>query len=225
MQLVARFWGSALGKKLVMAITGLLMVGFVVVHMAGNLQVFVGAEKLNAYADLLHGPLAEVVWIARVVLLGAVALHVTAAVQLTRQAQAARPSGYARRTPQVSTFASRTIRWGGALLLVFIVLHILHFTTRTLFPADLQDQSVKIFSLVTDEGLGFRNPLVAGFYVLSMAGLGLHLFHGVWSSPRTLGLAPATNDPIKRRLALGLAVVVAVGFAAVPLAIFLGLVK
>lgn len=223
MQLVARFWGSALGKKLVMAVTGLVMVGFVVVHMAGNLQVFVGAEKLNAYAELLHGPLAEVVWIARVVLLGAVVLHVTAAVQLTRQAHAARPHGYAEKSPQVSTFASRTIRWGGALLLVFIVLHLLHFTSRTLFPAEFGERP--IYDLLVDRGLGFGNPLVAGFYVLSMAGLGLHLFHGVWSSPRTLGLAPATNDPIKRRLAVALAVVVAVGFAAVPLSIFLGLVK
>lgn len=223
MQLVARFWGSALGKKLVMAITGLLMVGFVIVHMAGNLQVFVGAEKLNAYAELLHGPLAEVVWIARVVLLAAVALHVTAALQLTRQAQAARPQGYAVKEPQVSTFASRTIRWGGVLLLAFIVFHILHFTTRSLFPAEYADRP--IYDLLVDPATGLGNPLVAGFYVLAMAGLGLHLFHGVWSSPRTLGVSPASNDPIRRRIALGLALVVAAGFAAVPLAVLLGLVK
>ncbi len=222
MRLVARFWGSALGKKIVMAVTGLLMVGFVIAHMAGNLQVFVGAEKINAYGHLLHGPLAEVLWIARVVLLAAVALHVTAAVQLTRQAQAARPAGYVRKEPQVSTFASRTIRWGGALLLAFIVFHILHFTTGTVHKEFVEGD---VYANITNAASGFRNPLIAGFYVLAMAGLGLHLFHGVWSSPRTLGLAPATNDPIKRRIALGLAIVVAAGFAAVPLAVLLGLVK
>lgn len=222
MRLVARFWGSALGKKIVMAITGLIMVGFVIGHMAGNLQVFLGAEKIDAYAALLHGPLAEIVWIVRAVLLASVALHVTAAVQLTRQAQAARPAGYAKKEPQVSTFASRTIRWGGALLLAFIVFHILHLTTGTVHSTFAEG---KVFANLVDATSGLANPLVGGFYLVAMLGLGLHLFHGVWSSPRTLGVAPASNDPIKRRIALGLAVVVAAGFAAVPLAILLGLVK
>lgn len=216
---LARFWDSSLGKKVVMAVTGLLMVGFVLGHMVGNLQLFVGPERLNAYAHLLHGPLAELVWGARVVLLGAVVLHATAAWQLARRAEAARPVDYAGRVPQVSTLASRTMRWGGVLLAAFIVFHLLHFTTGQAHPEFVQGD---VYRNVI---VGFRQPAAAIFYLLAMAGLGLHLYHGIWSSPRTLGLTPPTPAPLHRRVALVIAVVVAVGFAAVPLAVMLGVVK
>ncbi|MGE5231641.1 MAG: succinate dehydrogenase cytochrome b subunit, partial [Deltaproteobacteria bacterium] len=129
------FWDSSVGKKAVMAVTGLIGVAFVIGHMVGNLQVFQGAARLNAYGALLHGPLNELLWAVRVVLIAAVVLHVTAAWQLTQRDRAARPVDYRRRKPQVSTLASRTMRWGGVLLLAFIVLHILHFTTGTIRPA------------------------------------------------------------------------------------------
>src|SRR4051812_9795778 len=103
-----------------MAVTGLIGIGFVILHMAGNLQVFVGAAKINSYGALLHGPLAEPTWALRIVLVLAVMLHVTMAWQLTQRAKAARPLGYATRDPQVSTIASRMMRWGGLVLLVFI---------------------------------------------------------------------------------------------------------
>ena len=128
------FYRSTIGKKIIMAVTGLIWVGFVILHMAGNLQAFLGAEKLNGYAAMLHGPLEEVVWLQRVVLFVALVLHVLMAWQLTRRAAEARPVGYKMRTPQVSTKSSRLMRWGGVVLLVFIVLHILHFTTRTIGP-------------------------------------------------------------------------------------------
>src|ERR1043165_8139375 len=118
-----------------MAVTGLIWVGFVILHMAGNLQAFLGAEKLNSYAAMLHGPLEEVVWLQRVLLFVALVLHVLLAYQLTRRAATARPVGYKMREPQVSTYSSRLMRWGGVILLVFIVLHILHFTTRSIGPA------------------------------------------------------------------------------------------
>src|SRR5688572_16180059 len=118
-----------------MAVTGLAWVGFVILHMAGNLQTFLGAEKLNGYAAMLHGPLEEVVWLQRVVLFVALVLHVLMAWQLTYRAAAARPVEYQMRTPQVSTVSSRVMRWGGVILLVFIVLHILHFTTRNIGPS------------------------------------------------------------------------------------------
>src|SRR3954469_19687494 len=121
------FYRSTIGKKIIMAVTGLIGIGFVIVHMAGNLQVFVGAEKINAYGALLHGPLAELTWLLRIVLIVAVVLHVLMAWQLTQRAAAARAAGHHVRQPQVSTLASRTMRWGGVLLLLFIVLHILHF--------------------------------------------------------------------------------------------------
>jgi succinate dehydrogenase / fumarate reductase cytochrome b subunit len=207
-----------------MAVTGLIGVGFVIGHMIGNLQVFEGAEKINAYGHFLHHTVGLELWMVRAVLIAAVVLHVVAAVQLTRQANASRPQAYQRRNPQVSTLASRTIRWGGLLLLLFIVLHILHFTTRS-FPGYQGmvtidgDSSVDVYTnLVT----AFTNPLWVAFYVVSMVVLGLHLYHGVWSSLRTLGAAKPSAAPLRRQLALGLAVVIWAGFTIVPIGIFLG---
>jgi len=133
---LVQFYRSTIGKKIIMAATGLIGIGFVIGHMAGNLQAFIGQNKLNAYGALLHGPLAELLWVVRVVLIIAVVLHVLMAWQLTMRARAARPIGYRKREPQVSTLASRTMRWGGVLLLVFIVVHILHFTTGQIDPAN-----------------------------------------------------------------------------------------
>ena len=129
------FYRSTIGKKVIMGVTGLIGIGYVIVHMLGNLQAFVGPTKLNNYGATLKGPLIELTWLVRIVLIAAVLLHVLMAYQLTQRAHAARPVGYRDREPQVSTLASRTMRWGGVLLLVFIVVHILHFTTETIDPA------------------------------------------------------------------------------------------
>ena len=215
---VLNFWKSQLGKKVVMAVTGLIGVGFVVGHMLGNLQMFEGADRMNRYAAFLQG-LGELLWAARAVLLLAVILHVIAAVQLTRMKQQARPVGYVKRTPQVSTFASRTIRWGGFLLLLFIPLHILHFTTKQLFAGYSETD---VYGNVID---GFSRPLVSVFYLLAMAALGFHLYHGVWSSFRTIGATQPSAHPLKRRLALGIAVIVWLGFSAIPIAVLLHVVR
>ena len=224
MGVIQNFWRSTVGKKIVMAITGLIGVAFVIGHMVGNLQVFEGAEKINAYGRFLHHTVGTELWLVRLVLLAAVILHVVAAVQLTRRAQVARPQGYRQRTPQVSTWASRTIRWGGLLLLVFIVLHILHFTVRAFpgYQAIDRTGSVDVYAnLVT----AFRNPWWTLFYVVSMIALGLHLYHGVWSSLRTLGQAKPSTNPLRRPVALALAALIWAGFTVVPVAIFLGLVR
>ena len=224
MGVIQNFWRSTVGKKIVMAVTGLIGVGFVIGHMVGNLQVFEGAEKINAYGRFLHHTVGTELWLVRIVLLAAVVLHVVAAVQLTRRAQVARPQDYRQRRPQVSTWASRTIRWGGLLLLVFIVLHILHFTVRA-FPgygAVDRTGSVDVYAnLVT----AFRNPWWTLFYVVSMIALGLHLYHGVWSSLRTMGQAKRSSNPLRRPVALALAALIWAGFTVVPVAIFLGLVR
>src|SRR5437763_2309856 len=129
-----QFYGSMIGKKAVMGVTGLIGIGFVFVHSLGNLLVFRGPDAINSYSHFLKST-GELLWGLRVILIVAVVLHVIAAVQLTRQSRAARPIGYVKREPQVATIGSRTMRWGGALLFVFIVLHILHFTTGTIRPA------------------------------------------------------------------------------------------
>ncbi|MBC7789687.1 MAG: succinate dehydrogenase cytochrome b subunit [Anaerolineae bacterium] len=211
----ARFWGSTIGKKMVMAVTGIIMIGFVVGHVLGNLLVFRGPEKLNSYAAFLRGT-GGALWLARLVLLASVIMHVVAAVQLTRLQRKARPIGYDRQEPQVSTLAARTIRWGGLLIFFFVILHILHFTTGTLHPTfNHTDVYANMIS-------AFRVPWIAALYVVAMAALGLHLYHGMWSSVRTLGMNRASRDPLKRRAAALLAAVVWLGFTIIPVAILAG---
>ena len=219
MGMLRAFWASTIGKKIVMAVTGLIGVGYVVLHMLGNLQVFLGPAQFNAYAHFLKA-LGELLWALRLVLIAAVILHVVAAVQLSRRRLAARPVGYKRGSQhEVSTVASRTIRWGGALLLLFIVFHILHFTTRSIFrdysATDVYDNVVR----------GFGLWWVVLLYVAAMGALGLHLYHGIWSSLRTLGASRASPDPLRRPVVVTLAVVVWLGFTVIPLAVFAGLVR
>jgi succinate dehydrogenase / fumarate reductase cytochrome b subunit len=213
------FWQSTIGKKVVMAATGLIMVGFVIAHMLGNLQVFVGPERMNAYAAFLRST-GELLWVARAVLLAAVVLHIIAAVQLTRVDRAARVISYTRLEPQASTVASRTIRWGGLALALFIVFHLLHFTTGTIRPAPFSHTDV--YANVIG---GFRVWWVTAIYVLAMVALALHLYHGTWSSFRTLGLSRPSPSPFRRRAAAVVTLIVWLGFTVVPLAVFARLVR
>ena len=211
-----------------MAVTGLMLVGFVIAHMAGNLQVFLGPAKMNGYAAFLKST-GELLWVARLGLLAAVLLHILMAWQLTRITAAARPIDYEKRRPQASTIASRTMRWGGVLLLVFIVFHILHFTTGTLFPvASTSDALYPDYSHTDVYGnviSAFHTPWVVAFYVVAMLFLMLHLFHGAWSSVRTLGLTKPSRHPLQRRVATIIALVVWLGFTAVPVAVFFGVIR
>lgn len=211
-------WRSTIGKKIVMAVTGVLLVAFIIGHAMGNLIVFRGAEAFNAYAAFLKSNMS-LLWTLRAGLLVAVVLHIVAAYQLTRLQQRARPVGYTRREPQVSTYAARTIRWGGVLLLVFVIYHLLHLTTGTVHPAF---DHLDAYGNVT---IGFRVWWVALFYVVAMGALGLHLYHGVWSSIRTLGLARPTYQPLKRRAALVIALGVSLAFIAIVVSVALGLVR
>ncbi len=217
MRLLLQFWDSTIGKKWVMAVTGIGLVLFALGHMAGNLQVFLGADVFNSYAHKLQS-LGPLLWIARIGLFVMAVLHIISALQLTARARAARPQDYAVRTSQVSTWASRTMRVGGIILALFLIYHILHFTTGTLHPA---------FSRGGAYGnvvLGFERVWVAVFYIVAMSFFGLHLYHGVWAAFRTLGVAKPNPMPLERKLALGLAVITWAGFIAVPIGVLLGLV-
>ena len=156
-------------------------------------------------------------------------LHVLMAWQLTQIKRRARPVDYTRRDPQVSTVASRTMRWGGLLLLVFIVFHILHFTTGTVFPAaSMPDAMYPAWSPTDVYGnliSAFRTPWVVAFYVVAMLFLMLHLFHGAWSSVRTLGLSRPSSHPLHRRVATVIALVVWLGFSVIPVAVLLGVIR
>jgi succinate dehydrogenase / fumarate reductase, cytochrome b subunit len=221
------FYRSTIGKKVIMGVTGLIGIVFVIAHMAGNLQVFIGQDKINSYGAALHGPLNELTWLLRIVLVVAVILHVLMAVQLTRRSAAARPVGYQHRDPQVSTLASRTMKWGGVLLLVFIVFHILHFTTETIDPGGWRGMTdlAGHRDVYGDIVASFRIWWVALFYVVSMLALGLHLYHGAWSSVRTLGYAKPSFHPLHRRIALVVATVVWLGFTLVPLGVIAGIIR
>jgi succinate dehydrogenase / fumarate reductase, cytochrome b subunit len=219
MNRVVAMWHTSVGKKAVMAVTGIIMVAYLITHVLANLLAFQGPEQINAYSRLLHGT-GGALWAARLVLLAAVVLHILAAVQLTARRRAARPVGYAGgREAQVSTFASRSIRWGGGLILVFLVYHILHFTLGTVHASFVEGDPYH------NVAAGFASPLVVLFYELAMAAVGLHLYHGIWSSGRSLGLSPASPRPLRRQLALALSVIVWAGFTAIPIAVYTGVIR
>ena len=212
-------WDSSVGKKVIMAVTGLIMVAYLITHVLANLLVFQGPAKINAYSAFLHGT-GGALWAARGVLLAALVLHVVAAVQLAARRYEARPVSYAGgREPQVSTWASRSIRWGGALILAFLIYHILHFTIGSAHPEFIEGDPYH------NVATGFRNPVVVVLYLVAMALVGLHLYHGVWSSGRSLGMSPPSPNPLRRTLALVLALLIWLGFTVIPLAVYAGVVR
>lgn len=218
MSWLLKFWGSTVGKKVVMAVTGIILVGFVIGHMLGNLQMFLGSDAMNRYAAFLKST-GELLWVVRGGLLAAAVLHIISAYQLTMINRAARPTDYAKREPQISTLASRTMRLGGVILAAFIIYHLGHFTTGTFHPAF---SHTGVYGNVI---IGFRTWWVVLFYVVAMAALGLHLFHGFWAGFRTLGLQKRSASPIQRSAALWVAIIVWAGFTAIPVAVLLGILN
>jgi succinate dehydrogenase / fumarate reductase, cytochrome b subunit len=215
---VARALGSSIGLKIIMALTGVILSGYVLGHMAGNLQAFQGRASIDAYGKMLHdAPIF--LWTARAVLLVAIGLHIWAFVVLTRRNMGARPHGYRALRPRESSFASRSMALTGPLLLAFIVYHILHMTTGTVHP-DFEEGSV-YHNLIT--GLGIWP--VAFFYLAGLAALALHLWHGIWSLFQTLGVGQARYESLGRRFATGFTLVVVLGFAAIPICILAGILK
>ena len=214
------FLGSSIGRKVVMAVTGLILFGFVIGHLLGNLQVYQGPEKLNGYAEALRhlGPL---LWVARGVLLLSVGLHIWAAVSLTRSNRSARPRGYERWDSQSSTYASRTMRWSGVIVLLFVVYHLLHFTfgARVVHPQFIPGDVYHNF--IT----GFQNPLVSAFYILAMLALGLHLYHGAWSILQTVGASHPRLDRVRYGLAAVVTALIVLGNISMPVAVMAGLLR
>lgn len=223
----ARASRSTITLKIAMAVSGILFILFVLTHMYGNLKAFSGEESFNAYAEHLRTigepifPRTGVLWILRVGLIAALIVHVASAVALARRAAKARPVKYQVKRNVASAVSSRTMRWGGATLLIFLIWHLLNFTIVKVNPAGgSTDNPYRL--LVDTFGVWWMTII----YLIAMAALGLHLHHGTWSSLQTLGL---TNSPLARQRAKlagwVVAVVVAGGFSLVPLSVLAGIIE
>lgn len=214
------FWQSTNGKKVVMAVTGAIMFLFVIGHMLGNLQMFEAPEHINAYGRFLHN-LGELLWIERGILLLAIALHITASVQLALRSKAARPIGYSRKQAINSSYAARTMYWSGPIVLVFIIFHLLQFTAGYLHP---QAQFIPgdVYHNVVS---GFQVWWVSAWYIFALCLLGLHLSHGLWSMFQSVGLAHPRLSPVLRNAARAVAVLIVLGYISIPISVLLGFIK
>lgn len=208
-----------------MAVTGGVLLVYVTVHMVANLKVFAGAASIDGYGRWLRELLAPVfghegvLWLVRMGLLLSVGLHLTAAIQLARRAHAARPVGYRHRVPVQGGYAARTMRWGGVIIALFVVYHVLDLTAGVLNPHGV---SGEIHGNVVAD---FQLWYVVAAYTVAVVALGFHLRHGVWSALRSLGVASAGRARAVRLAALGYAVVITAGFLSVPYAVLFGLVR
>ncbi|MFE0045063.1 succinate dehydrogenase cytochrome b subunit [Streptomyces albireticuli] len=222
--LIGSVWRSTVGKKAVMAVTGVIMLAYLVAHMLGNLKVFFGAGEFNHYGAWIRTigePFLHhkwFLWIARVALGAAVVLHGVAAFQLSRRDLAARPAKYAH-TRRRASYATRTMRWGGVILGLFIVWHILDLTTLTVNPNAEEGRPYE--NLVAS----FDRPPVTALYIVAMLALGLHIRHGFWSAAQTLGANSPRRDRLFKALANALALLLTCGFIAVPVGVMTGVVS
>jgi succinate dehydrogenase / fumarate reductase cytochrome b subunit len=216
---------SAVGKKAVMAATGIVLFGFVVGHMVGNLKLYLGPEAINTYADFLRRagepvlPAGVLLWSVRVALILAVTLHVGAAWQLTRLGRAARPRRYVAGTRLHTAYASRTMRWGGVIILLFVIYHLLHFTWGTVHPSFVPGD---VYHNVV---AGFQVWWVAAFYVAAQIALGFHLYHGLWSLFQSLGWNHPRFNLWRDGFAHAFAWIITLGNISFPLAVLGGLVR
>jgi succinate dehydrogenase / fumarate reductase cytochrome b subunit len=214
------FWQSTNGKKVVMAVTGVIMFAFVVGHMLGNLQMFEAPEHINAYGHFLHN-LGELLWIERGILLLAIALHIIATVQLALRSKAARPIGYSRKEAINSSYASRTMYWSGPIVLVFIIFHLLQFTAGYVHP-HAQFIAGDVYHNVVS---GFQVWWVSAWYIFAICLLGLHLSHGLWSMFQSVGLGHPRLTPYLRNAARAVAILIVLGYISIPISVLLGFIK
>jgi succinate dehydrogenase cytochrome b subunit len=210
-----------------MAVSGLVMFLFVIGHLAGNLQIFMGPEAINRYGHFLQSN-PELIWPARLFLLLMLVLHIWAAIKLSAENKAARPVGYANWNPTVASYASRTMLMSGIIIFAFIIYHLLHFTAQVKYInltgqsfVDFMDPEKRhdIFKMMV---VGFENPFVSGFYILGMALLCLHLSHGVSAMFQSLGWKSGTYGPFLDKGARVVAVLIFLGYTSIPAAILLG---
>jgi succinate dehydrogenase / fumarate reductase cytochrome b subunit len=227
MNIIENIFKSSLGKKYIMAVTGFAMFLFVIGHLAGNLQIFMGPEAINRYGHFLQSN-PELIWPARIGLLVMLVLHIWSAVKLSAENRAARPVAYENWQPVGSTYASRTMLMSGIIIFVFVIYHLLHFTAQVQYVnltgknfVDFMDPAKRhdIFKMMV---VGFNNPFVSGFYLLGMALLALHLSHGVSSMFQSIGWKNKAYGPVLDKASRWLAMLIFLGYSSIPVVILLG---
>ncbi|HTP69447.1 MAG TPA: succinate dehydrogenase cytochrome b subunit [Dongiaceae bacterium] len=215
-----RFWQTTIGKKAVMAVTGVMLFGFVVGHLLGNLQIYISAEKLNHYSATLKAH-PGLLWTARIGLLVAVFLHIWSSFQLWLLQKEARPISYVKKENIASTYASRTMMWSGPIVLAFIIFHLLHFTFGTIHPGG----PFEVHNVYNNVVYGFQVWPVSLFYIIAMVMLCYHLYHGLWSMFQSLGVSHPVYTPWLQLGAKVLAILIAAGNISIPLAVLAGFIK
>ncbi len=215
------FWKSTNGKKIVMAVTGCILVLFIIGHLLGNLLIYAGPARYNAYASFLHFD-ATLLWIASLILLVAVLLHIDAAVQLALRKNRARPVGYSRKKAINSSYASRTMYWSGPIVLAFVIFHLLEFTGGYIHPGSQFVPGDVYHNVVA----GFSVWWISAWYIFSLCLLGLHLRHGLWSMLQSFGLPHSrAREIFLKRLAFWVAVILMAGYISIPISVLTGLIK
>ena len=216
------FYEAPIGKKAVMAVTGLILFGYVVGHLIGNLQIYSSNhDQINRYAAFLHNP-ANVIplWAIRAFLMGAAILHVTACTQLWLLKRAARPTAYVKKDDVPASYAARTMIWSGPIVGAFIVFHVLHLTAGRVLP--LRELGLDQPAVRTNVIAGFQHPGIAGFYILAMIVLCMHLYHGLWSMFQSVGFSHPLYTPLLRKGAAAAAILIAIGNCSIPVAVMAG---
>jgi succinate dehydrogenase / fumarate reductase cytochrome b subunit len=215
---LAAFYGATVGKKLVMAVSGVVLLVFVIGHLAGNLQIFLGADKLNEYAALLRR-MPELLWLARAGLLVTLVAHVVASVQLVLVNRRARPVRYAVKRDIETNYAARTMVISGPLVLLYVLYHLAMFTFLVTGPGY---SHTDVYRNVVS---AFQSPAISGIYIVAMLLLGLHLYHGTWSMLHTLGLSSPRYRRLRRGLAPVFAIAITTGYVSIPLAVLVGILR
>src|ERR1700752_3030795 len=214
------FWASTVGKKIVMAVTGIILFVFVLGHLLGNLQIFEGPAKLNAYGAFLHN-IGEFLWPLRIILLIDVTLHIVATVQLALRKKRARPIEYSVKKAIASSYASRTMYWSGPIVLAFVIFHLLHLTAGMIVPGAAFIEGDVYHNVVS----GFQVWWVSVWYIFAVSLLGLHLRHGIWSMFQSAGLNHPRHTPILKSAAWVVALAIVLGYISIPISVMLGVVK
>jgi succinate dehydrogenase / fumarate reductase cytochrome b subunit len=221
----ASFFTSSIGRKWVVALTGLALFGFVVGHLVGNLQIFIGPESINRYGAFLQG-LGELLWLVRIGLLAMLVLHIVFTIKLRLESRAARPERYAVTKRLATSFAARMMMWSGLMVLCFIIFHLLHFTAQTVDPSykEFHDSLGRhdVYHMMI---VGFSSKAASAFYLVGVGLLAMHLNHGIQSLFQTLGWNSGKVRPLWEKGGQAFAWLIFLGYASIPVAVLAGLIK